>query len=326
MNRLVSPALAVIAPAPPTRASRARSAALDFAQFPCYGLVLRDVFAFAAGEVLRMVVAFVLVLVVVGSILFHALSPWWWPPIASNWGYIDTTLFITFWITGIVFAAVVLFTAYCVWRFRHRPGAQAHYEPENRRLELWLTGITAIGVAALLAPGLVVWAQFVSVPDEATEIEVVGQQWQWAYRLPGEDGALGRSDAKLITWENPLGIVPDDPAGADDLVIVGDDLVLPVDRPVKVLLRAVDVLHNFYVPAFRAKMDMVPGMVTYYWLTPTRTGAYEVLCAELCGMGHAFMRGNVQVVEQAEYQAWLAEQSTFAELSRPTQLGLATDR
>ena len=86
-----------------------------------------------------MAIALVLVLVVVGSVLFHVLSPWWWTPIASNWDYIDHTIMITFWITGVVFAAVVLFMAYCVWRFRHREGNKAHYEPENKRLEWWLT-------------------------------------------------------------------------------------------------------------------------------------------------------------------------------------------
>ncbi|TIM96363.1 MAG: cytochrome-c oxidase, partial [Mesorhizobium sp.] len=104
-----------------------------------------------------MAIALVLVLVVVGSVLFHFLSPWWWTPIASNWDYIDNTIIITFWITGVVFAAVVLFMAYCVFRFRHREGNQAAYEPENKRLEWWLTIVTAIGVTAMLVPGLLVW-------------------------------------------------------------------------------------------------------------------------------------------------------------------------
>jgi cytochrome c oxidase subunit II len=268
-----------------------------------------------------MAVALVLVLVVLGSILFHILSPWWWPPIASNWDYIDQTLIITFWITGAVFSAVVLFMAYCVWRFRHKEGGKAAYEPESKRLEWWLTVGTAVGVAAMLAPGLYVWAQFVTVPDEATEIEVMGQQWQWNYRLPGEDGKLGKSDIRFVTYENPLGIDPDDPAGQDDVVIEAGDLHLPVDKPVKVLLRSIDVLHNFYVPEFRAKMDMVPGMVTYFWFTPTRTGTYEVLCAELCGTGHGYMRGTVVVQEEEDYLAWLESQSTFAELTGAQQVG-----
>ncbi|TCZ65461.1 cytochrome c oxidase subunit II [Roseicella aquatilis] len=262
-----------------------------------------------------MAVALILLVIALGSVVFHWLSPWWWTPIASNWHYIDTTLIITFWITGIAFVAVVGFLAWCVYRYRHRPGQKAHYEPENKRLELWLTAATALGVAAMLAPGLFVWSQFVTVPRDATEIEVVGRQWQWSYRLPGKDGRLGTSDVRLISDGNPLGLNPDDPAGHDDVVVENDDLHLPVGRPVKVLLRAVDVLHDFYVPEFRAKMDMIPGSVTYFWFTPIRTGRFEALCAELCGTGHPMMRGGVQVQTEAEYQAWLQGQQTFAQLA-----------
>ena len=120
-----------------------------------------------------MAVALILVLVALGSVLFHLVSPWWWTPIASNWRYIDDTIIITFWITGAVFVAIVLFMAYCVYRFRHQAGRQAHYEPENKKLEWWLTLVTAIGVAAMLTPGLFVWRQFITVPEDATDIEVV---------------------------------------------------------------------------------------------------------------------------------------------------------
>jgi cytochrome c oxidase subunit 2 len=268
-----------------------------------------------------MALALVLVLVVVGSIAFHAFSPWWWTPIASNWSYIDHTLVITFWITGAVFAAVVLFMAYCVYRFRHREGLKAAYEPESKRLELWLTVVTGVGVAAMLAPGLYVWHQFVTVPEDATEVEVIGQQWQWSYRLPGADGRLGTSDIKWVTPENPLGVNPNDPNGQDDVVIEADDLHLPMNKPVKVLLRSIDVLHDFYVPEFRAKMDIVPGMVTYFWFTPIRTGTFDALCAELCGVGHGFMRGTVVVDNENDYQEWLQTQSTFAQLSALRQVG-----
>jgi cytochrome c oxidase subunit 2 len=268
-----------------------------------------------------MIVAIVLVLVVVGSVLFHLFSPWWWTPIASNWGYIDDTLIVTFWITGAVFAAVVLFMAYCVYKFRHREGLKAEYSPENKKLEWWLSIGTGVGVAAMLAPGLYVWGQFITVPDDATEIEVVAQQWQWSYRLPGEDGALGTSDARNIDFDNPFGIHLDDPTGQDDIVIQGGDLHLPLGKPVKVLLRSIDVLHNFYVPEFRAKMDMIPGSVTYFWMTPTRTGTFDVLCAELCGTGHAYMRGTVVTAEEADYQTWLQEQQTFSQFLAQLETG-----
>src|SRR5829696_2845273 len=255
--------------------------------------------------------ALILVLVAVGSVVFHMVSPWWWTPIASNWGYIDSTLIITFWITGFAFVAVVLFVAYCVFRFRHGSGHPPLYEPENKRLEWWLTVVTSLGVAAMLAPGLFVWHQFVTVPDGATEVEVVGRQWSWSFRLPGKDGRLGTSDVRNVSAENPLGLNPEDANGKDDIVVENDNLHLQIDRPVKVLLRSVDVLHNFYVPEFRGKMDMVSGSVTYFWLTPSRTGTFDILCAELCGVGHPNMRGSVLVAEQA----WLEKQRTFAELS-----------
>jgi cytochrome c oxidase subunit 2 len=259
-----------------------------------------------------MVVAIILLLVAVASVVFHFLSPWWWTPIASNWGFIDTTIIITFWITGVVFVAIIAFMAYCVWKFKQ--GSQADYQPENKKLEVWLTVLTSIGVAAMLAPGLIVWDDFVTVPEDATEFEVVGQQWQWNFRLPGEDGVLGKSSTQNITDVNPLGLVQDDPNGLDDIIISAADLHLPVDKPVKVLLRSIDVLHDFYVPDFRAKMDLVPGMVTYFWFTPTKTGTYEILCAELCGVGHHIMRGTVIVDNAEAYQAWLQEQQTFSQM------------
>ncbi len=262
-----------------------------------------------------MVVALILLLVVVASVLFHLTSPWWFSPLASNWGYMDTTIIITFWITGVVFVAVILFVAYCVFRFHHREGIKAAYEPENKKLELWLTIATAVGVAAMLAPGLVVWYDFVSVPKDAAKVEAVGKQWSWSYRLPGKDGVLGKTDTRNVSSDNPLGIDTKDPGGLDDIVIEADALHLPVGKPVKMLLRSTDVLHDFYVPQFRAKMDIVPGLVTYFWFVPTRTGTYEVLCAELCGIGHHTMRGTVVVDEESAYQEWLNKQETFQQLS-----------
>lgn len=262
-----------------------------------------------------MAAALVLVLLAVGSVMLHLLSPWWWTPIASNWHYIDDTINLTFWITGFVFTAVVLFVAYCVFAFRHQEGRRAAYEPENSKLEWWLTGVTAVGVTAMLIPGLFVWHQFVTVPEGAAQVEVVGLQWRWMYRLPGNDGRMGTSDGRHVTPDNPLGINPADPNGKDDVVIESNELHLPLGKPVKLLLRSIDVIHNFYVPEFRAKMDFMPGLVTYIWLTPTRTGTFDALCAELCGTGHYAMRGKVVVETAEDYEKWLVAQPTFAQLT-----------
>jgi len=260
-----------------------------------------------------MPLAVVVILLVVGSLVFHFLSPWTFTPLASNWSQIDDTIDITFWVTGFVFVAVNLFMAYAIIKYRAKKGQRAHYDPENKKLETWLTIFTSIGVAAMLAPGLFVWAQFVNVPEDAMEVEALGQQWHWTYRLPGEDGQFGNIDATLYSEENPFGLNPDDPAGQDDILITSGELHLPIDKPVKINLRSKDVLHNFTVAQFRVKMDLVPGTVSYLWLTPTRTGRFEVLCEELCGIAHFAMRGAVVVDEQSAYESWAAGHPTFRE-------------
>lgn len=254
-----------------------------------------------------------IIFLIIISVVFHFWSPWWLTDIASNWGSIDDTILITFWVTGFVFVAVNGFMAYAVYKYRYDKNRRANYEPENKKLEVWLTGFTAIGVAAMLTPGLFVWASFVTVPEDATEVEVVGQQWQWSYRYPGADGILGTAGTEHVTPANPLGVNPEDPYGQDDIVVESKEMHLPINKPVHILMRSKDVLHDYTVAQFRVKMDMVPGTVTYMWLEPTRVGRYDILCEEHCGLGHFVMRGTVVVDEQADYDAWIADQVTFAQ-------------
>ncbi len=261
-----------------------------------------------------MFVAIIFFLVIVASVIFHIWSPWWWTPVASNWGNIDTTIELTFWITGTVFVAVCTFMAWCVWRYRYKPDRKAEYKPEDKKLEFRLTALTALGVIALLAPGLVVWNKYVTVPENAVKIEVVAYQWGWNYRLPGADGILGTTDISLINDENPYGLNLEDPNSKDDILVMDADLHLEINQPVKVELRSYDVLHNFYVPQFRAKMDTLPGLITYYWFTPTKTGDFEILCAEYCGTGHYAMRGKVLVDESKDYLNWLSQQVTHEKM------------
>jgi len=261
-----------------------------------------------------MYVALVLVALALGTVLFHYLSPWWWTPIASNWTAIDDTMNIMFAITGVVCIAVILFMALCVFRFRHVEGRRAAYDPENKRLELILIIITGAGVAAMLTPGLIVWDRFITVPADAMTVEVLGQQWQWTYRLPGADKRLGATDIRFVKPDNPMGLDPNDPSSLDDLIVTDDDLHLLVDKPVRVLLRSLDVVHDFYVPEFRAKMDLMPGMITYLWLTPTKIDVFDILCAGFCGIGHPQMRGRIIVDSPEDYASWLTSLKTFAQL------------
>ena len=256
----------------------------------------------------------IFLLVIVGSVLFHIFTPWYWTDIASNWVGMDHTITLTFWVGGGVFVAVCLFMVYCLFKFSYKEGRKAEYKPEDKKLEKILTWATTVGVAALLAPGLIIWSQYVNVPKNALEVDVMAWQWGWQYRLPGEDGKLGTTKVTNINDENPFGINPDDPFGQDDVIIQSDVLNMENNRPIKILLRSVDVLHNWYVPQFRSKMDAVPGIVTFYWFEPNKVGEYEVLCAEYCGVGHYAMRGTVIVQDKQSYEKWLDEQEVFSEL------------
>ena len=250
--------------------------------------------------------------VIIGSIIFHIWTPWWWTDIASNWSAMDDTIILSFWIGGGVFILVCLFMVYCIFRYQYKEGRRSEYKPEDKKLEKGLTWLTTIGVVALLAPGLVVWNNYIRVPDNAIQVEVMAWQWGWKYRLPGQDGKLGASNNRIISDDNPYGLNIDDPNGKDDVFVESNELHLLKDRPVKILLRSIDVLHNFYVPQFRSKMDAVPGTITFYWFEPNKNGEYEVLCAEYCGVAHYAMRGKVVVEDEGSYNKWLSEQETFS--------------
>jgi cytochrome c oxidase subunit 2 len=272
-----------------------------------------------------MAVAIAIAALVLFSIAFQLLTPWWQTPLASNWGSIDTALDVTMWVCGFFFIVLNMFLAFSIFRYRHRKGHRAHYNPESVALERRLTVWTAIGIAGLLAPGLIAWKEFVTVPKDASVFEAVAQQWQWSFRFPGKDGVLGTVTSRRISPDNPFGLNPDDPFGRDDILVESSEVHVPLGRPLKVVLRSNDVLHDFFVPQIRARMDLVPGMVTYFWFTPTRTGTFEILCAELCGVGHYTMRGAMVVDEGPAFDAWLSQQPTFAQLTADSERAAPAD-
>lgn len=134
-----------------------------------------------------MAMAVALVAIVAASLLFHFVSPWHATPLASNWQAMDDTLLITFVITGVFFVAINLFIVFAILRFRHRPGARRHArgETDDSRLERWLIAGTTVGIVALLAPGLAVYADYIRPPADAMTVEALSQQWQWRFRFPG---------------------------------------------------------------------------------------------------------------------------------------------
>ncbi|HEX4019590.1 MAG TPA: cytochrome C oxidase subunit II [Acidobacteriaceae bacterium] len=142
----------------------------------------------------------------------------------------------------------------------------------------------------------------------AVQVEVTGVQFEWYFRYPGPDGVYGRTRPELIdaAGGNPLGVDPNDPHSKDDLV--RSVLVLPVGEEVHVQLRAQDVIHGFFIPAMRVKLNAVPGRVTQLHFTPMKTGSYAIVCSQVCGLGHYRMHAELRVVTAAEFAQWQAQQ------------------
>ena len=248
------------------------------------------------------------VLLVVASTYYFTRE--WLPPLVSDRGEIDSAIAITLLVTGLVFIVTNLMLAYFGWRFQDRAGARSAYMHDNPRLEWTWTLITAGIMFLFLFGALGLWAQVNSkAPADAMLIEVTGQQFAWNVRYPGPDGVLGRTDHAQASQENPIGLVADDPGSKDDVLLL-NSLYLPQDRPVRVQIRSMDVIHSFFLPNFRVKQDAMPGMTIAIWFVPKQAGAYDLGCAEHCGLGHYRMRGKVHVVAASDFDRALAEAAT----------------
>jgi cytochrome c oxidase subunit II len=245
-----------------------------------------------------------LVLVVVATFYF---TKTWLPPLKSDRIAIDHALAITLVVTGLVFIVTNLLLAWFGYRYQDAPGARAAYWHDSPRLEMTWTLVTAAILAVFLFNALNLWAKVNSRPPaDAVLIEVTGQQFAWNVRYPGKDGVLGKTDHLQASQDNPIGLVKEDPAAKDDLLLL-NQLYLPKDRPVRVQVRSMDVIHSFFLPNFRVKQDAMPGMTIDIWFTPTETGDFEIACAEHCGLGHYRMRGQVHVVPAADLDKAVAE-------------------
>ena len=245
-----------------------------------------------------------LVLVVVATFYF---TKTWLPPLKSDRIAIDHALAITLVVTGLVFIVTNLMLAWFGYAFQDGPGAKAAYWHDSPRLEMTWTLVTAAILAIFLFNALSLWAKVTAPPPaDAVLIEVTGQQFAWNVRYPGKDGVLGKTDHLQASQDNPIGLVKEDPAAKDDLLLL-NQIYLPKDRPVRIQVRSMDVIHSFFLPNFRVKQDAMPGMTIDIWFTPTETGDFEIACAEHCGLGHYRMRGAVHVVPAADLEKTVAE-------------------
>lgn len=224
---------------------------------------------------------------------------------------IDAQFFFTLVVTGVVFVLAQGLLGLFIFKYRERPGHRARYVHGNNLVEVG--GAVVIGVifVGLAVAAQRVWAalHLEAGPSNAVVVEITGEQFAWTMRYPGADRQFGATSPELYdASNNPIGIVPTDANGRDDVVVL-NELVVPVNRPVELQLGSKDVLHGFYMPQLRIKQDTVPGMRIPLRFTADTTGEYEIACAELCGLGHYRMKGTLRVLEESEFQSWLAEQA-----------------
>jgi cytochrome c oxidase subunit 2 len=251
------------------------------------------------------------------------------PPLAAaHGGQIDNLIGWIHIFMLILFVGWGGFFLYCLFRFRQSRNPVADYRGVTSHRSTYLeVGVAVVEAVLLIGFAIPLWAARVDAmppENEALVVQVTGEQFAWNIHYPGADRVFGRTDIKLLDLQsNPLGLDRTDPAAMDDVTTV-NQLYLPVNQPVIVRLRSKDVIHSFGVPEFRVKQDAIPGLTIPIWFIPTVTTAdmrtqtgnsafqYEIACAQLCGLGHARMRGFVTVQSAEEFQKWLADATAEA--------------
>ena len=235
---------------------------------------------------------------------------------------IDTMLWITIAVTGLVFFITQILLFWFAFRYQHSDKRKALFYAHNNKLELIWTSVPAIVLTVLVVYGLKYWFIFTSdAPKNSQVVEITGHQFGWEIRYPGKDGIFGKKNNKLTdpAKNNSLGVDWSDVASHDD-IHVASIMYVEVNKPVKLVIHSQDVIHDVGLPAFRMKMDAVPGTPTTLWFTPIytteemkkRTGnkdyVYEIACDQMCGKGHFTMRGVIEVVTPKEYRAYMIKQ------------------
>lgn len=225
---------------------------------------------------------------------------------------VDQMTILVHWVMLVLFVGWGAFFLYTLVRFRQGANPKANYHGVKSHFSRYNEiGVAIIEGVLLVAFAIPVWAARVDAfPSEAesTVVRVVAEQFAWNVHYPGTDGQFGRTNIKLVDANNPIGLDRTDPAAKDDFNSI-NQLVLPVDKPVIVHLSSKDVIHSFSLIQMRVKQDAVPGISIPVWFTPTMTGDWEINCSQLCGLGHYRMRGFYSIKTQADYEAWLKEQT-----------------
>jgi cytochrome c oxidase subunit 2 len=224
---------------------------------------------------------------------------------------VDQMTVLVHWLMLVLFVGWGLFFVFVLFRFSKRMNPKASYTGAKGKISKGTeVAVALIEVFLLVFYAIPAWAKRVKAfpsESEAVVVRVVAHQFAWEIHYPGPDGKFGRTDPKLVTAENNIGIDRTDPSAKDDIVTT-NQLMLPVDRPVLVHLSSQDVIHSFGLYEMRVKQDAIPGMSIPLWFIPNRIGEYEIACSQLCGLGHFRMRGFITIQSAADYKKWYDDQ------------------
>ncbi len=224
---------------------------------------------------------------------------------------IDNMIVLVHWLMAVMFVGWGAFFVFVLFRFRQGANQKASYTGAKGKVAKGTEiAVGIVEIILLIGYAIPAWATRVTefpAESDAVVVHLVGEQFAWNVQYPGADGKFGRTDIKLITAANPLGLDRTDSDAKDDITTI-NQLNIPVDRPILVHLSTKDVIHSFGLTEMRVKQDAIPGMQIPVWFVPTRAGDYEISCSQLCGLGHYRMRGFVTVQTADAYQAWMAGQ------------------
>jgi cytochrome c oxidase subunit II len=264
---------------------------------------------------MALALALTIVLLTLATCGLFVLHPWWFPASISTFASaIDRQFTFTLAVCGVLLALAQVVMAYFVWRYRGgRQNASRPIARAGTQLEHAWAAVAAVLFLTLGATGYRVWARAASQGPAAPgtlRVEVWGEQFAWYFRYPGADGQFGPVYPNLMNdgTGNSLGLDRErDTASRDDIITA--TLAAPVDEPVELILRSKDVIHSFFVRDLRLKQDVIPGTISVLHFTAQRAGRYEIVCAELCGLGHYKMHADLDVMTAAEFHEWLLEQA-----------------
>jgi cytochrome c oxidase subunit 2 len=235
---------------------------------------------------------------------------------SSHAAEIDNILALVHWLMAALFVGWGAFFLYTLVRFRAGANPKASYHGAKGTMSKWIEGAVLVTEIVLLVffsiPAYGERVEAFPAEHESVVVRVVGEQFAWNIHYPGPDHKFGRTDIKLVSAANPLGLDRNDPDGKDDITTI-NQMNLPVNRPVIVHLSSKDVIHSFGLNQMRVKQDAIPGIVHNVWFTPTQTGEWEIACSQLCGLGHYRMRGFYTIQSEADFEAFLKENAPAAD-------------